>query len=151
MQILSDGNCLYRAVGHQLSIHPQSSTAIDFAAMRRMAADHMRSHADVFLPFLTTDDGDLLSEEGYRRYLADMVDPAQAVWGGEPEAAALAAALKIPITIHTATDPPVVLGTEFGAAATGLHISWHKHYYGLGAHYNSVVPVAKGAAAAAAI
>ncbi len=114
-----------------------------------MAAAHMRSHADAFLPFLTTDEGDLLSEEGYRRYLADIVDPAQAVWGGQPEAAALAAALKIPITIHTATEPPVELGTEFGAAAAGLQISWHQHYYGLGAHYNSVVPIDAAAASAA--
>ena len=158
-EIASDGNCLYRAVAHQLSLVPAASSAAaaasvasasaasqaGFAALRRLAADEMRQHPDNYLPYLTTDDGELLSDAGFAQYLSDMVDEAKAVWGGQPEVVALATALRVPITVHRATDPPLVLGDALpaGAAADAtLHISFHSHYFGLGAHYNSIVPKA---------
>ncbi len=102
LEIVSDGNCLYRAVSRQLALQ-KSPISGDFSSLRNIAATYMRSHPDDFLPYLTTEDGDMLSPAGFQQYLADMVDPAQAVWGGQPEVAALAGALGQPITVHRAT------------------------------------------------
>lgn len=50
---------------------------------------------------------------------------------------ALCSALEVPIEVFSATAPTVKLGEEFDG--TPLRISFHDHYYALGAHYNSIV------------
>lgn len=51
---------------------------------------------------------------------------------------ALSKGLGVPIEVFSAMSPPLVLGDEFEGAP--LRLSFHEHYYALGAHYNSVVP-----------
>lgn len=108
-----------------------------------------------------------LTEETWRAYLKDLVDEELAVWGGHQEAVALSKALKRCIVIWSA-DGRMEVGEEFQATPTTasppppaaaaaaadpaasspsspapdqlpIQISFHQHYYGLGAHYNSVV------------
>jgi OTU domain-containing protein 6 len=106
---------------------------------RRMAEQEMRAKPDDYLPYLADEEtGDMMSPELFQEYLADMIDETKAIWGGQPEVAALASALKRPIVIYRATDAPLTLGEEHGGQP--LTIAWHKHYIGLGAHYNAVVP-----------
>ena len=83
--------------------------------------------------------GEPMTPEEFESYLVDLVTESKAIWGDQIEAAALAAALRRPLTIFRAADEPLTLGAEHSGAP--LLISWHKHYYGLGAHYNSVVPL----------
>ena len=75
------------------------------------------------------------------------------VWGGHPELRALATALLTPIIVHEAGAPPLVIapitdehlrsGIQASGPASstsaGLQLSFHRHYYALGEHYNSVV------------
>jgi OTU domain-containing protein 6 len=90
---------------------------------RKMVVDHMRAHADEFLPYLADEEsGDMMTPEAFDRYLVDLATEAKAVWGGEPETAALAAVLRRPITVHRALDEPRTLGESH--AGNPLHISY---------------------------
>lgn len=40
--------------------------------------------------------------------------------------------------VFSAMSPPLLLGQEYDGAP--LLLTYHEHYYALGAHYNSVVP-----------
>lgn len=54
-------------------------------------------------------------------------------------AQALSCALEVPVEVFSATSPPLLLGENFDGAP--LMLTYHEHYYALGAHYNSVVPL----------
>jgi OTU domain-containing protein 6 len=137
------------------------------AGLRRAAAEYIRQHADDFLPFLLdTDDGtggDILG-----RYTAKVEGSSE--WGGQIELRvrsflhpfrlhllcvisdciaspvsalqALSQALRVPITVYAADGADLTMGEEFGRAHDDpLRLSFHRHYYALGEHYNSVVPL----------
>jgi OTU domain-containing protein 6 len=57
-------------------------------------------------------------------------------WGGELELRALAHALETPIRVFSVSHP-IEFGDQF--AQPSLLLSYHKHYYSMGAHYNSVI------------
>ena len=40
--------------------------------------------------------------------------------------------------VFSAVSPPLLLGGDYDGAP--LLLTYHEHYYALGAHYNSVVP-----------
>lgn len=63
-----------------------------------------------------------------------------AAWGGQVELQALTHLLKAAIRVYSADAPPVLMGDEAPEAQI-LHLSYHKHEYTLGEHYNSVVPL----------
>lgn len=50
---------------------------------------------------------------------------------------ALCSALEVPIEVFSATSPPLLLGENY--EGTPLRVTYHEHYYALGAHYNSIV------------
>ena len=71
-------------------------------------------------------------------------------WGGELEIQALSRCLRESVLVYSADAPELRMSPEGpgGAGEEGdadrrppLRISYHKHYYALGAHYNSVVPL----------
>ena len=83
------------------------------------------------------------------------------VWGGQLELRALSEGLKRPIVVFSAESPPLIMGAEYlaptriqdcGVSGGGnsddddwdvnsaLLLSFHRHYYALGEHYNSVIP-----------
>jgi len=154
-EMVSDGHCLYRALADQAQAHelPVSSSggSSSFMSLRRLCAEYMRSHRDEFAPFVLTDEGEPLDDAGWASYLSSLESEQAAVWGGHTEIVALSKALRRPIVVWSA-DGKMELGEEFcGPAAaasssaspaadpTALHISFHRHYFGLGNHYNSVV------------
>lgn len=54
-EIKPDGHCLYRAVGDQLTLHPDTCPILSYQQLRELAASYMRSHAEDFLPFIGGD------------------------------------------------------------------------------------------------
>uniref|UniRef100_A0AAZ3S7B2 ubiquitinyl hydrolase 1 n=1 Tax=Oncorhynchus tshawytscha TaxID=74940 RepID=A0AAZ3S7B2_ONCTS len=80
-EISSDGHCMYRAVEDQLGQHGLCLTLKD---LRDQTAQHMRSHTDDFLPFLTnTNTGDMYTPDEFDKYCRDVADTA--AWGGQLE------------------------------------------------------------------
>lgn len=165
-EVLSDGHCLYRAVADQMllllnaSSSPSTSSSeahhptdqahhwnredCDFARLRARAGQHMRDHASDFAPFVGVDEASPEMED----YCRQVEDVGRAEWGGQLELKALASSLRSCICVYEANRPVLKMGEEFisagvggGAEAQPIRVSYHKHYYALGEHYNSVVPM----------
>lgn len=96
--------------------------------LRELAARYLRSHQDEFEAFITVD----LPFDQY----CDRLENTQE-WGGQVELNALCHALEVPIDIIAAEAPTVHMGTQFASEKT-LRLTYHKHYYSLGEHYNAV-------------
>mmetsp|Transcript_20244 Transcript_20244/g.34459 ORF Transcript_20244/g.34459 Transcript_20244/m.34459 type:complete len:306 (+) Transcript_20244:82-999(+) len=130
-EIPADGHCLYRSVAHQCDlVFPGGPSGDDFAGCRRDAANYMRAHPADFAPFLAAEGIDL---EAYCSAVESSND-----WGGQLEITALAHARKRCIEVFSADAPVLLTGEEYDGPR--LQLTYHKHYYGLGAHYNAVVP-----------
>jgi len=137
-EIPSDGHCLYRSVADQLRrFRPDLFDCSGpgeqmYKEVRKLCASSLRGHVDGYAPFAELKEGE--DFEGYCRRVEASAD-----WGGELELRALADALKVRIHVFQAgADKPLVLGDA--PAASPLRVSFHRHYYALGEHYNSVVP-----------
>ncbi|CAN0456644.1 unnamed protein product, partial [Pylaiella littoralis] len=77
--IISDGNCLYRAIADQLQVLSIGSKE-DHNALRGIAAGYIRTHPEEFCPFLGYELGSTEFEE-YCDKVASLTD---AEWGGQP-------------------------------------------------------------------
>ncbi|KAI9003224.1 hypothetical protein BC832DRAFT_593297 [Gaertneriomyces semiglobifer] len=144
-EIVPDGHCMYNAVADQLSnrINEANATKADdksytYKELRQLAADYMLSHSSDFLPFLTSPSGDLYTPTEYEAYCARVRDTA--LWGGQLELLALSKALQREIHVLQANTPVVKVGEEFKGRGGPLILSYHRHAYGLGEHYNSLRP-----------
>ncbi|XP_017481670.1 PREDICTED: OTU domain-containing protein 6B [Rhagoletis zephyria] len=138
--IPSDGDCLYNAVRHQLT--QNGLIAYSVQELRNETANYIRAHKDALVCFMTNPKtGDLLNDMEFEQYCeALQTTPA---WGGQIELKALSSILKVPIEVLQAEGPPTVLGAdEF--AGPNLLITYHRHMYSLGEHYNSTVPISEG-------
>ncbi|KAG0030272.1 OTU domain-containing protein 6B [Podila clonocystis] len=134
--VTADGHCLYNAIADQLSQHYQTQTSVK--SLRHETAEHMRENADDFLPFLTNKQGDMMSPEDFTEYCNDL--ESTAVWGGQPELLALSRVHKVPIWVVQMGSPTVKLSADVYSTKTPLMVSYHRHMYGLGEHYNSLRP-----------
>ncbi|KAG0277409.1 OTU domain-containing protein 6B [Linnemannia exigua] len=134
--VTADGHCLYNAIADQLSQHYQTET--DVKALRHETAEYMKGHSDDFLPFLTNKHGDMMSPEDFNEYCKDL--ESTAVWGGQPELLALSRVHKVPIWVVQMGSPTVKLSEDVYSSKTPLMVSYHRHMYGLGEHYNSLRP-----------
>eukprot|EP00026_Physarum_polycephalum_P006531 Phypoly_transcript_06579.p1 GENE.Phypoly_transcript_06579~~Phypoly_transcript_06579.p1 ORF type:complete len:299 (-),score=51.26 Phypoly_transcript_06579:120-1016(-) len=135
-EITPDGNCLYSAIADQLPIYGHQAFPDHARVLRNCAADYMIKHPDDFIPFLPTENASLADLKKYCDELRNTNN-----WGGQLEIQALCNALALPITIHTANAPDIVMGDPFLKTNKSLHLAYHKHAYALGEHYNSVVPI----------
>lgn len=147
-EIPSNGDCLFAGLVHQLGLRKVDSSVGD---LRKAATDEIRGNSDEYLPFLSHPvTGDMLSQEQFEKYCHDMQQtPA---WGGQVELRALSQALKRPIEVVQADGPSMVVGEEFvnkiiNGDSDGdrrqngekrLILTYHRHAYGLGEHYNAV-------------
>ena len=59
------------------------------------------------------------------------------------ELRALTQFLHQPIEVLQAEGRPVLIGEEFAGVEPGLVVTYHRHYFGLGEHYNSTKPIEK--------
>jgi len=136
IEVLSDGHCLFRAIAKQLDMLglmnnlPQKNT---YLTLRARAANYLRQHEETFAPFIEYND----SIKSYSDYCNQI--ESTALWGGQLEVQALANTLQAQIWVYTADAPLVQMGTEFSSGP--IKISFHRHYYVLGDHYNSVEPI----------
>ncbi|KAJ3011122.1 OTU domain-containing protein 6B [Thoreauomyces humboldtii] len=134
-QIVPDGHCMYNAISHQLTIRGEPPRS--YKELRTAAAGFLRSHPDDFVPFLVTDAGDMYSSDDFEKYCNDV--ESTAAWGGQLELQALSRTLKLPIHVVQAGSAVIMVGEEFSGEP--LFVSYHRHAYGLGEHYNSLLPV----------
>lgn len=147
-EIKPDGHCLYRAVENQLLLHSNGAPRYSHQDLRQMAAKYMREHADDFLPFyLAEGKADIGPDpmKSFEKYCEEM--ESTAAWGGQLELGALTHCLKKHIVVYSGSFPDVEMGKEYksgsggsGAGDASIRLSFHRHAYGLGEHYNSVIP-----------
>ncbi|EJK46879.1 hypothetical protein THAOC_34439 [Thalassiosira oceanica] len=151
-EVEADGNCLYRAVGVQcarlgMDIVDGTKPERSYGKIRGICADVLLgSNRSEYEPFAEYDDAN-----DYEDYVEKV--RSSSTWGGQLELRALSEGLKRPIVVFSAEGPPLVMGKEFAvesdrtedddgdwANKSMLLLSFHRHYYALGEHYNSVVP-----------
>lgn len=133
--VAADGHCLYSAVAHQMeTTELLSPVPASVEGLRNVTADYLLSHKDDFMPFLESVDGD---DERFKKYCDDLKN--EAVWGGQVELRAMAEILGTEIEVYAADMPVVRMGKAVDSLPV-LRVSFHRHYLGLGEHYNSVVP-----------
>ncbi|XP_012288160.1 OTU domain-containing protein 6B [Orussus abietinus] len=138
-EIPSDGHCLYNAVAHQLKSIGEAP--FGFGELRAKTAVYLRENMNDFLPFLSNPDtDDLLSPEQYNKYCDNVADTS--AWGGAVELQVLSRVLKCPIEVIQAFGASYIIGDEFKNSKKVI-LTYHRHMYELGAHYNSVIKYVK--------
>jgi OTU domain-containing protein 6 len=125
LEVAADGHCLFGAIGCQL---PQVQ---DHWWVRGVAADWMLKHADEFAPFLE------LETVSFPEYCEAVRRTGQ--WGGQMELEALSQALPARITVVQAVGDDLVFGEDGAAAAVDIYLSYHRHAFSLGEHYNALI------------
>ena len=134
--IKPDGHCMYSAVGHQLTTRGiEIEIEPSVQGLRGLTATHMERYKDDFIPFLEEVGGD---NDAYRKYCESIRQTA--AWGGQLELRALSEALRVVIDVYSATMPLVTMGNP-KSKQPHISLSYHQSFYGLGEHYNSVVPI----------
>uniref|UniRef100_A0A182WLL3 OTU domain-containing protein n=1 Tax=Anopheles minimus TaxID=112268 RepID=A0A182WLL3_9DIPT len=133
----ADGDCLYNAINHQLTQLGIGSYSAP--ELRSMAADYIEANRDVMICYMShPDTGDMLSPEEFDKYCHQV--RATKAWGGEIEIKALSTSLKCPIEVIQAVGPATVHGQD-ESANRKLVLTYHRHMYRLGEHYNSTKPM----------
>ncbi|XP_056154601.1 deubiquitinase OTUD6B [Lampris incognitus] len=134
-EISSDGHCMYRAIEDQLAQRAVSGLNLSLKELRSRTAEHMRGHADDFIPFLTNPStGDMYTTDEFEKYCNDVEHTA--AWGGQLELRALTKVLQLPIEVIQADSSTVKIGEEYDS--NPITLVYMRHAYGLGEHYNSV-------------
>jgi OTU domain-containing protein 6 len=137
-----DGHCLYAAVAHQLQVtnlkKGDGARVHDVMELRSLTADHMLRRKDDYIPFLETVEFDDAKFVSYCEQIRS-----ESVWGGQVELRALAEALAVPIEVYGSAMPVLVMGEveDRGQTEAKLRLSFHRKYYELGDHYNSIVRI----------
>uniref|UniRef100_A0A182QLB3 OTU domain-containing protein n=1 Tax=Anopheles farauti TaxID=69004 RepID=A0A182QLB3_9DIPT len=129
----ADGDCLYNAINHQLE--QLGIAAPSIPELRHLAADYIEANRDTMICYMSNPDtGDMLSPAEFDKYCHQV--RATKAWGGEIEIKALSSSLKCPIEVIQAVGPTTVHG-EGEDAKRKLVLTYHRHMYRLGEHYNS--------------
>ncbi|KAI9175876.1 OTU protein [Blastocladiella emersonii ATCC 22665] len=139
-KIPADGHCLFNSVAHQLE-RSGDAGGHGYQSLRALAGQCILRNADEFLPFLVNEEtGDLMTEEELQKYVDLIVHTPY--WGGHIEIKALAMALERCIHVYQpGAAEPLAVGAEFlKDGAEPLRVCYHRHQFGLGEHYNSLVP-----------
>jgi len=128
-----DGNCLYNAIAINLHGHTSEDT---LKKLRKNTSEYMLEHMDEFLPFTSNNvTGEMLSVEEYKQYCNDIKETNS--WGGELELKAISQINHVPIEVYQAHGPKLLIGEEF--KEDPIRLSYHRHQYGLGEHYNALI------------
>ncbi|CAA0841527.1 Cysteine proteinases superfamily protein [Striga hermonthica] len=144
--IKPDGHCLYRAVEDQLGLQSGGPSPYTYHELRQMVAAYMREHKLDFLPFFLSenaedDESEESMAERFENYCKEI--ESTAAWGGQLEIEALTHCLKKHIVIYSGSFPDVEMGKEYkcSSPSSSIMLSYHRYAFGLGEHYNSVVPI----------
>ncbi|KAE8676467.1 glutaredoxin-C11 [Hibiscus syriacus] len=124
------------------------SSSYTYQELREMAAAYMRKHESDFLPFflwentIEGDSDDSLAER-FENYCKEV--ESTAAWGVQLELVALTHCLRKQIRIFSGSFLMWRWEKEYksdrgSSLSEGtLRLSYHKHVFGLGGHYNSVI------------
>lgn len=136
LRALPDGGA-----GTLAAVRPDGDAEVNFLTLRQITAEHMRAHRDHFKDFVIegdTADGSVADgDDAFDAYVNDV--ESTAAWGGHVEIQALSQALKAHIQVFSVGLPLLEVGEEHKGAGPTLRVSYLRHAYGLGEHYNSVV------------
>lgn len=131
--VRSDGNCMYYAICDQLS--KKLSLAKTCEDLRELTCNYMLKNQHEFQPYLCSEqDGEPMNDEQYEDYCKKIRETL--VWGGQLELKAISDVLKVKIKIIQADSNDVIIG-EAGDDDELLVITYHRHMFGSGEHYNS--------------
>lgn len=135
--IASDGDCMYKAIEHQLGLQDIREYTVD--DLRKLVAAALRKDKDNYLPFLTSSSNkdELMSDEEFERYCADMENTKK--WGGNVELQIISKAISVNLHVYQADGPIIKFECDKPTLSRPLLISFHKYLYNLGGHYNSLV------------
>jgi OTU domain-containing protein 6 len=127
----------------QLNLTQSSTMIYDYVTVRKLIADHMRQHADLYAPFLGLDvdscGGESRYLQQYEEYCYKVESASDAEWGGQLEITALCDLLRRQIWIYKADSPVLIMGeANSNVDLPPLRLVYHRYYYALGEHYNSV-------------
>ncbi|KAK6637481.1 hypothetical protein RUM44_007898 [Polyplax serrata] len=135
--IEADGNCMYNAVDHQLKM--KNNVTYGVKRLRQETCNHIKENAADYLPFLSNPNtGDMMTDKDFEEYCFNIANTTN--WGGQVELRALSHVIKKPVTVIQADGPPLIMGEEYMNNSESLIVSYHRHMYKLGEHYNSVQP-----------
>jgi OTU domain-containing protein 6 len=151
-EVPADGNCLYRAVATQALRLGLSTAGDDYKQMRELCANILIQQREEYEPFAELDHDPQNPASTYDEYV-EMVR-STSTWGGQLELRALSHGLKVPVVVFSAEGVPLKMGEEYESGTDGdeewekkkkaVLVSFHRYYYALGEHYNSVVPFEEG-------
>jgi len=130
-EIPADGNCLFTAIADQIA----PSEKEYFRTLRSKAAEYIHSHPNEFLPFIDIEE---YGPNPLKEYCEKLRGTAS--WGGQLELEALVNVLETPIRIFAADSPVIRMGEQYQENPSIITLTYHKHMYVLGEHYNSVKP-----------
>lgn len=110
-EISSDGDCLYKAIEHQMKLTRNESHTVE--ELRHKTSEYIRKNKDEFWPFLLNDQNNLVSDREFEVYCDKIANTK--TWGGHLELKALSNILKVPIEIIQAEGSSIQIGSsEFG-------------------------------------
>lgn len=124
---------MYYAISDQLD--RKLTTIKTCEQLREACSRYMLAHQDDFIPYLEDVDFD---EVKYRDYCERICDPTN--WGGQLELKALSDALDVVIEVVQAEGGELLIGAGQSNEDKRLVITYHRHMYGAGEHYNSTEP-----------
>lgn len=140
-EVAADGNCLYRAVAIQLCHLGTGTDKYDHLQMRKVCAEEIMERRDDYEPFADLSEMKVTTFEEYVDKVRESSE-----WGGHLELKALAHSLKKTIMVYSTEGPlEIKSGLENQEETEGdddvdvIRLSFHRRYYALGEHYNSVV------------
>jgi hypothetical protein len=127
--IAGDGNCLFRALAHQLF-----GSDARHIEVRRACVAEMERDPDSYRPFLSDSEG-VESRADFFKYLEDMRLPRR--WGGHTELVAASRAYNVNVVVHRLGQPVRKEAAPLsGKASRDIQLSYHDAN-----HYASVCPL----------
>ncbi|KRX43458.1 OTU domain-containing protein 6B [Trichinella murrelli] len=136
VRIPGDGDCLYSAIKHQLSLR---GIVTDVKELRLQASNIIRENGEYFMPYLSDHESD-------NQLVADQLEEyckqvqTEGVWGGHPELMALSMYFCVPVEVIQRGAPSILVGEQFIGKANPLVIVYMRYAYQVGPHYDSTSP-----------
>ena len=140
-EVAADGNCLYRAIAKQMEYVDGDGSGSgmdrDYVEMRKICSEEFLNKREEYEPFADLEEMKVTSFEEYVEKVRESSE-----WGGHLELKALAHSLKKTIVVYSTEGALEIKGesSDGDSDENFLRLSFHRNYYTLGEHYNSVVP-----------
>jgi tetratricopeptide (TPR) repeat protein len=139
--IPNDGNCLFRALSHQIQINrdlfPPNHRDHNHETLRKLAVQHLSINEDIYKSFAAASghQSDIVSPDFYSEYLAKMAKLNE--WGDQLTILALIAELKFSVAILMSDQsaPPIILKSPVAEPVANLYIM-HTNAF---THFHSTV------------